>query len=111
TYTPATQGTAMVTATVDSQTLSLSVTVLSPYDTAIGMQFAATQLTYPGATNVTVCISPATSATATGTVQILDGTTQLTTLTVQGGGCAYWYISPGLNAGTHQLTAVYSGDR
>jgi hypothetical protein len=44
-------------------------------------------------------------------VQIYDGTTLLTTLSVQGGGCAYWYISPGLAAGDHVLTAVYSGDK
>jgi len=56
-------------------------------------------------------VAPANKVTATGTIQILDGTTRLTTQPVQGGGCAYWYISPGLAAGTHQLSAVYSGDR
>jgi len=110
TYTATTPGSATVTAAIDSQTLSVSLTNLSPYDTAIGLQFASTQLTYPGATNVTVCISPATNATATGTVQILDGTNRLTTLTLQGNGCAYWYISPGLSAGTHAVSASYSGD-
>jgi hypothetical protein len=44
-------------------------------------------------------------------VQIDDGTTALTTLTLGGNGCAYWYISPGLNAGTHTITGVYSGDK
>jgi hypothetical protein len=68
-------------------------------------------LTYPGATNITACIAPAHNITATGSVQIYDGTTLLTTQTVQGGGCAYWYIAPALAAGTHSLTAVYSGDK
>jgi len=77
------------------------------YDSAVRLQAASTQLTYPGATNLTACISP---TTATGTVQIYDGATLLTTLNVQGGGCAYWYISPGLSAGTHSLTAAYSGN-
>jgi arabinogalactan endo-1,4-beta-galactosidase len=77
---------------------------------AVSLQVSNTQLVYPGATNITACIAPATSATATGTVRIYDGTTLLSTLSVQGGGCAYWYISPGLNAGTHELTAIYSGD-
>ena len=81
------------------------------YDAAVKVQLASTQLVYPGATNVTVCISPATSATATGSVRIYGGTTLLTTQSLQGNGCAYWYISPGLLAGTLQLTAVYSGDR
>lgn len=59
---------------------------------------------------MTVCIASAAKTKATGSVQIHDGTTLLTTASVQGGGCAYWYISPGLNAGTHSITAVYSGD-
>jgi hypothetical protein len=40
----------------------------------------------------------------------MDGTTVLTTQALQGGGCAYWYISPGLTAGTHTLSAFYAGD-
>ena len=94
-----------------TESIPLSGTGLTPYDAAISMQFASTQLTYPGATNITVCIAPATNAVATGTVQIDDGTTPLATVTVQGNGCAYWYIYPGLTAGTHQLSAVYSGDK
>jgi fibronectin type 3 domain-containing protein len=83
---------------------------LSVYDSSIQLQVANTQLMYPGATNVTVCVASATAATATGTIGIVDGTTLLTTQSLQGGGCAYWYISPGFAAGLHALTAVYSGD-
>jgi sugar lactone lactonase YvrE len=86
-----------------SGTLTLFV-----YDSAVKLQLSSTQLVYPGATNVTACITP---TSATGTAQIFDGTTLLITLNVQGGGCAYWYISPGLSAGRHSLTAVYSGDK
>jgi hypothetical protein len=68
-------------------------------------------LTFPGATNVTVCVVSATSATATGTIKLFDGTTLLTTIPLQGGGCAFWFIAPGLNAGTHILTAAYPGDK
>jgi hypothetical protein len=89
-----------------SASLSLFV-----YDAAIKLQLSSTQLVYPGAANVTACVSAATSATASGSVQIYDGTTLLTTQTLQGGGCAYWYISPGLTAGPHVLTAFYSGDK
>jgi sugar lactone lactonase YvrE len=113
-FVPSTDGNLAVTAQYqgDANHLASSTSMtLFVYDAAVKLQLSSTQLVYPGATNVTVCISPATSATATGTVQIFDGTTLLTTLNVQGGGCAYWYISPGLSAGTHQLTAVYSGDR
>jgi len=35
----------------------------------------------------------------------------LANLSVQRGGCAYWYISPGLAAGQHSLAAVFSGDK
>jgi Bacterial Ig-like domain (group 3) len=34
----------------------------------------------------------------------------LVTENLQGNGCAYWYISPGLAAGAHTLVAFYSGD-
>ncbi len=84
---------------------------LNVYDASISLELSKNQLVYPGATNVTVCIDPAKNGTATGTVKILDGATLLTTQTLQGNGCAYWYISPGLTAGTHVLTAVYSGDK
>jgi sugar lactone lactonase YvrE len=113
TYTPTTSGTFSITAQYqgDANHLSSSTSLsLSVYDTAITLQFASTQLTYPGATNITVCVAGATSATPTGTIQIEDGTTVLKTISLQGGGCGYWYISPGLSAGSHSITAVYSGD-
>jgi hypothetical protein len=78
---------------------------------SITEQISSTQLVYPGATNVTACVAGATSATPTGTIQIDSGTTVLTTLTLGGNGCAYWYISPGLNAGTYSISSVYFGDR
>ncbi|MGB6743165.1 MAG: Ig-like domain repeat protein [Terracidiphilus sp.] len=113
-FTPAASGTLSITAQYqgDANHLGSSASLsLNVYDTAISLQFASTQLIYPGATNVTVCVSGATKATPTGTVQIVDGATVLTTLTLGGNGCAYWYISPGLKAGAHSITAVYSGDK
>jgi hypothetical protein len=112
-YTPTTSGSVTVTATYpgDISHLGSSANLtLNVYDPAISLQLSSTQLVYPGAANVVACVAPATSATATGQVQIFDGTTVLTSQTLQGNGCAYWYISPGLAAGTHVLTAVYSGD-
>ncbi len=32
------------------------------------------------------------------------------TISMGGDGCAYWYITPGLSAGTHSITTSYSGD-
>jgi len=110
-FTPSTDNNLPVTAQYqgDSNHLASSVSItLFVYDSAVKLQLSATQLVYPGAANVTACVTP---TSATGTVKILDGATPLTTQTVQGGGCAYWYISPGLSAGTHSLTAVYSGDK
>jgi hypothetical protein len=80
------------------------------YNAAVNLQVSATQLVFPGATNTTACVTPAGGTSATGSVQIHDGSALLTTQSLQGNGCAYWYISPGLNAGAHILTAVYSGD-
>jgi len=110
-FVPSKDGNLTVTAQYlgDTNHLTSSASLaLFVYDSAVKLQVSSTQLVYPGAANVTVCMTP---ATATGTVQIYDGTKLLTTQNVQGGGCAYWYISPGLSAGTHSLTAVYSGDK
>ena len=114
TFTPSASGALSITAQYqgDSNHLGSSTSLtLNVYDTAITLQLASTQLVYPGATNVTVCVAGATKATPAGTVQIDDESTVLTALSLQGNGCAYWYISPALNAGTHSITAVYSGDK
>jgi streptogramin lyase len=113
-FVPQTSGGIVVTAQYQGDTnhsASSTTLALNVYDAAIRLQFSSTHLIYPGATNVTVCVTAATNVTATGTVKIYDGTTLLTTQSLQGNGCAYWYISPGLSAGTHLLTAVYSGDK
>ena len=112
-FTPTASGAIAITAAYQGDVNHLSGTassVLNVYDAAVTLQFSSTQLVYPGATNLTVCVTGATSAVPSGTVQIVDGATPLTTLTLQGNGCAYWYISPGLAAGTHLMAAAYSGD-
>ncbi|MFZ0273461.1 MAG: Ig-like domain repeat protein [Acidobacteriaceae bacterium] len=114
TFTPSASGALTLSAQYlsDANHLSSSANLtLNVYDTAISLQFASTQLTYPGATNITVCVSGATKTTPSGTIQIDDGSRGLTTLSLGGNGCAYWYISPGLSAGTHTISAVYSGDK
>ncbi len=113
-FVPSASGTLAIAAQYQGDTNHLGSSAslsLNVYDTAIALQFESTQLVYPGATNVTICVTGATAATPTGTVQIDDGATALTTLSLHGNGCAYWYISPGLNAGTHSISAVYSGDQ
>jgi hypothetical protein len=98
------------TSNYTTATASVMLTV-NPVATSITQQFASTQLVYPGATNVTVCVAGKTKATPTGTIQIDAGGTVLKTLSLGGDGCAYWYISPGLNAGTYSITSAYSGDK
>jgi fibronectin type 3 domain-containing protein len=113
-YSPAASGSVLVTAQYQgssSYQASSSTLTLQVYDPSISLQLASTHLTYPGATNVTACIAPANNTTATGSVQIFDGSSLLSAQALQGNGCAYWYISPGLAAGMHVLTAGYSGDK
>ena len=67
-------------------------------------------LTYDQGTNADALVS-GNLGTPTGTEQIYDGTTLLATETLQGNGEGYYYIPYGtLSAGTHTLTAVYSGN-
>jgi fibronectin type 3 domain-containing protein len=112
--TPAASGSTIVTVQYQGdshyQASSASLT-LNVYDASISLKSSSTQLTYPGASNLTACVAPATGATATGTMKIFDGSALLNTQTLQGNGCVYWYISPGLAAGTHVLAAAYSGDK
>jgi hypothetical protein len=113
-FTPTVLGSLTITANYqgDSNYLASSTNLtLTVYDGSINLKLSSTQLIYPGATNVVVCVSSMTKVTATGSIKIFDGSTLLATLTLQGGGCAYWYISPGLVAGSHILTATYSGDK
>ncbi len=116
-YAPATTGIVAIVANYTgdpnhtTSQAALTLTVASALNSAISLQASTLQLVYPGATNIIACIAPAKGITATGMVQIMDGTALLTTQTLQGNGCAYWYISPGLAAGTHSLTATYSGDK
>ena len=81
---------------------------------AVKLQVSNTNLVFPGSANVAVCVTQATNTAATGSVKILDGmnlaTSVLTTLPLEGNGCANWFITPSPNVGTHSLTAVYSGD-
>jgi uncharacterized protein (TIGR03118 family) len=98
------------TAGLNNQTGGLFGSI-QPVDSAIHFQVSNTSLVYPTSTSVSLCVTPATSAPATGSVKILDGTTiLLANLSLQGNSCATWYINPPLGAGTHSLTADYSGD-
>ena len=72
------------------------------------LQASNTSFSYPNSTNTTACVTLANRLAPTGTVSIYDGTTLLTTQTVQGGGCIYYYIAPALSAGSHTLTAFYN---
>jgi hypothetical protein len=113
-FTPSASGNAVVTAQYQGsssyQTSSANLT-LNVYDASISLKSSGADLVYPGAANLTACVAPATSATATGTMNIFDGSALLNKQTLGGNGCTYWYISPGLAAGSHELTAVYSGDK
>jgi len=108
---PAASGVVTITATSSEDSTKLGTFAITVYNAAVNLQISATQLVYPGAANTSACITPASSISATGSIQIYDGASLLTTQSLQGNGCAYWYISPGLNAGTHSLSAFYSGDQ
>jgi hypothetical protein len=57
----------------------------------------------------TATISESSSATPTGTMRFLDGTTTLATVNINGNSVTYRTSS--LSIGSHSITAVYSGDQ
>jgi hypothetical protein len=114
-YTPTTAGPIPITATYGGDTADLgsasSITlnvVSGNYDNAIAIQLYDTQLVYPGAATVSICIGPFGKHPGTGAVGLYDGSTLLKTVQLQTG-CATTTIT-GLNAGSHSLTAQYGGD-
>jgi hypothetical protein len=83
--------------------------VVASYDSSIQVTLSQHTVTYPGGTNVVIQVSPTGGHTATGTVKLYDGATLLLSSALGGNGAAYPYIQ-GLTAGSHSLTASYSGD-
>jgi len=116
-----------VDAAGNQSSASVNYQVVSPYDSQIQFSISPLTVTYPQAANITINIAPTTttasvrlasrpiaksannqSQTPTGTVQILDGKKILSTLTLHGGSASY--NLRGLDAGSHSLSIVYSGD-
>jgi autotransporter-associated beta strand protein len=88
-------------AALQVKVLNATTTALSP---AAGSAFTATQ-----AVNFTATVSSSTAGTIGGSVTFLvDGVQQGSPVTVTSAGVATNSLS--LNAGTHSVTAVYSGD-
>ena len=78
-------------------------------DSQIHLSLSPDTVTYPLGTNLTVQLSNINGHVPTGTVKIVDKGTVLVTLNLSSG-AAYYYLK-NLSAGTHSLSAVYSGDR
>ena len=78
-------------------------------DNQIHLSLSSSTVTYPLGTNLTVQLSNINGHVPTGTVKIIDKGSVLVTLNLSSG-AAYYYLK-NLPAGTHTLSAVYSGDR
>lgn len=78
-------------------------------DSQIHLSVSPGTVTYPLGTNLTVQLSNINGHVPTGTVKIIDKGSVLVTLNLSSG-AAYYYLK-NLPAGTHALSAVYSGDR
>lgn len=87
---------------------SASVNYQISVDTQVQLSISPSTVTYPLGTNVTAKVAKINSYVPSGTVQIRDNGSTVATLTLSKG-AAYYYLK-GLSAGTHQLTALYSGD-
>jgi len=65
--------------------------------------------TFGQSVTFTVTVQPSAGGTPTGTVTLMDGTTSLGNTSLSNGGSAQFTVG-GLSAGSHSVTAVYSGD-
>jgi hypothetical protein len=104
-----------VDAAGNQTTQTLNYTVTGSYDTQIQLTLSPAAITYPSGITATVKLLPGTDPAHApkGTVQLLDGTTSLATLTLSGAGggssATYDYLSA-LSAGQHTFSAKYVGD-
>ncbi len=109
---PASAGTTLLTAAYEgdaADNLSLSATISEAVQQTTATTTTVTSSANPSIVGATVTFTAAvTPATATGTIQFMDGATLLSTATLAGG-VASFSIST-LAQGTHSITAVYSGD-
>lgn len=102
-----------VTATDAAGNVSAAATAnysVSAVDSQIQLSLSPATVTYPLGTNIVVTVSRINTHTPTGSVRIVENGTTLKTLTLNGSGSAYYYLS-GLSAGNHSLLAVYAGDK
>ncbi len=101
TFHPAALGTATISATLDEETVSTSVIVLATTTVAL------TSNQNPNGLGLPVTFTATVDPAATGTITFFDGATALGTVPI-GGGSAQFTTT--LVAGTHTITARYSGD-
>jgi YVTN family beta-propeller protein len=105
---------------IDTATNTVTTTIavdFYPNDVAVAVVPVASTVTVTATPNPAQVHQPVTLTahvtctghTPTGTVRFYDGTTLLGTRTLNAAGTTTLTIS-NLNAGTHQITAVYSGD-
>lgn len=87
-----------------SQSVNYQVNI----DSQIQLTVSPGTITYPLGTNLVVKLANINGHVPTGSVQIMEKGTPLANLTLSSG-AAYYYLK-GLSAGTHYLSAVYSGD-
>jgi len=109
--TPTASGTFSIKVTdANGATSTSCVITINPGCTdTVTLSFSNTVWTYPGEANITACVTSGNNAAPTGNIDMYDGQNKLATVPLQGGGCAYWHITPGLSAGAHTITARYSG--
>lgn len=84
--------------------------LVNPAGTSITVTASVIAAVSGDAITFSAATTPATSGIPTGTISLLDGKTTIGTLPVDGSGAASFSISS-LTAGSHSLSASYSGDR
>jgi hypothetical protein len=92
-----------------SAAVSVTVSASAKTATTTSLSASATQLTNGQSVTFTASITPKSgSGTPSGSATFLDGQTQIGTSPLSAGSSSF--TSNGLSAGTHSITATYSGD-
>jgi hypothetical protein len=108
-------GTDTITATYsgdanfDASTSSVLSQVVQKANTTTAVSSAPTSANLNQTVTLTATVTPSTGGAPTGTVNFLDGSTQLGSSALNGSGVATFSTSA-LAAGTHSVSAAYGGD-
>ena len=97
-------------ANFSGSTSSVLTEVVNQATTTTSLSTSANPSSYGQAVTFTASVLPSSGGSPSGSVKFLDGTVQIGSAVLSGGVASFTTSATALNAGSHSVTASYSGD-